>query len=80
MIEALACGTPVAAYPVPGPIDVLRPDVGCMDPDLGQAIAGALTCDRSACAAYGGSFSWTASARQFLAALEPVSTDERLAA
>jgi glycosyltransferase involved in cell wall biosynthesis len=69
MIEALAAGTPVAAYPVPGPIDLLRPQVGCMDPDLGYAIARALDCDRAACAAYGRSFSWAASARQFLAGL-----------
>ncbi|MGY2499242.1 glycosyltransferase, partial [Klebsiella pneumoniae] len=38
MIEALACGVPVAAYPVTGPVDVLRPDVGVMDDDLDKAI------------------------------------------
>jgi len=69
MIEALACGTPVAAYPVPGPIDVLRNGVGCMDPDLDWAIARALECSRLACAAYGRSFSWASSARQFAEAL-----------
>jgi glycosyltransferase involved in cell wall biosynthesis len=69
MIEALACGTPVAAFPVPGPIDILHPAVGCTDPDLGYAIERALGSDRAACAAYGRSFSWSASARQFLAAL-----------
>ena len=42
MIEALACGTPVAAYPVPGPIDVLDDEVGAMDTDLDAAIASAL--------------------------------------
>lgn len=72
MIEALACGTPVAAYPVTGPIDVLRGPVGCMDPDLDWAIARALQCDRNACAAYARGFSWAESARQFLAALAPV--------
>jgi glycosyltransferase involved in cell wall biosynthesis len=71
MIEALACGTPVAAYPVPGPIDVLTDAVGAMDEDLDAAIASALTRDRGACARYGRSFSWEASASQFRAALEP---------
>ncbi|MBS0504617.1 MAG: glycosyltransferase family 1 protein [Proteobacteria bacterium] len=72
MIEALACGTPVAAYPVSGPIDVLTPQVGAMRERLDDAIAEALTRDRTACAAYGRSFSWDASARQFLAALAPL--------
>ena len=72
MIEALACGTPVAAYPVPGPIDVLRDAVGAMDADLGAAIDRALVCDRAACAAYGAEFSWTRSAEQFLSALAPL--------
>ena len=72
MIEALACGTPVAAHPVSGPIDVLMPDVGAMREQLDDAIAEALARDRSACAAYGQSFSWEASARQFLEALAPM--------
>jgi glycosyltransferase involved in cell wall biosynthesis len=72
MIEALACGTPVAAFPVAGPLDVLTPDVGAMDADLDRAIASALTRDRAACAAYGRSFSWETSARQFRCALEPL--------
>jgi glycosyltransferase involved in cell wall biosynthesis len=72
MIEALACGTPVAAYPVAGPIDVLRDDVGCMRPDLDEAIARALGRDRATCAQYGASFSWEQSARQFLVALAPM--------
>jgi glycosyltransferase involved in cell wall biosynthesis len=69
MIEALACGTPVAAYPVPGPNDVVTPDVGALDDDLEQAIARALECDRAACAAYGATFTWRASAREFVQAL-----------
>lgn len=72
MIEALACGTPVAAYPVSGPIDVLTPDVGAVDDRLETAIAAALRRDRAACAAYGRGFSWSASARQFRDALVPV--------
>ena len=72
MIEALACGTPVAAYPVTGPIDVLDDRVAAMDADLDVAIAAALTRDRVTCAAYAGRFSWAASARQFLHALVPL--------
>jgi glycosyltransferase involved in cell wall biosynthesis len=71
MIEALACGTPVAAYPVPGPLDVLTPTTGAMDEVLETAIARALALDRGQCLEHGRSFSWQASADQFLAALEP---------
>jgi glycosyltransferase involved in cell wall biosynthesis len=72
MIEALACGTPVAAYPVAGPIDVLTAEVGAMHDDLDKAIAEALTRDRAACAAYGAGFTWEASAAQFVDALAPL--------
>ncbi|ATE64882.1 glycosyltransferase family 4 protein [Rhizorhabdus dicambivorans] len=71
MIEALACGTPVAAYPVTGPIDVLDPASSGMDENLGVAIARALACDRAAAAAYGATFGWRRSAEQFLDALIP---------
>jgi glycosyltransferase involved in cell wall biosynthesis len=76
MIEALACGTPVAAYPVSGPIDVLTPKVGAMREELDAAMAEALTSDRAACAGFGRSFSWEASARQFLDALAVVDSRE----
>jgi glycosyltransferase involved in cell wall biosynthesis len=72
MIEALACGTPVAAFPVAGPIDVLDENVGRMDEDLGEAIAGALGRDRAACVRHAQRFSWSASARQFVLALAPL--------
>jgi glycosyltransferase involved in cell wall biosynthesis len=71
MIEALACGTPVAAYPVAGPRDVLSPEAGAMSESLEAAIAGALELRRESCLAYGRSFSWEASAQQFLSALRP---------
>jgi glycosyltransferase involved in cell wall biosynthesis len=80
MIEALACGTPVAAYPVTGPIDVLTPETGAMHDDLDQAIAEALGRDRAACRAYGQGFTWAKSAYQFLHALVPVGGHEALAA
>jgi len=71
MIEALACGTPVAAFPVPGPIDVLDESSGAMDSDLSIAISRALTLDREHCLRRGRSFSWERSTDQFLAALVP---------
>ena len=80
MIEALACGTPVAALPVQGPLDVLSPEVGVMDEALDRAIAAALTLDRGACAAYGQGFSWRASAEQFLSALAPIDRTLKAAA
>ena len=69
MIEAAACGTPVAAYPVSGPADVLTPVTGAMAERLEDAIATALTLDRAACAAEVRAFTWDASAQQFLEAL-----------
>lgn len=70
MIEALACGTPVAAFPVPGPRDILTDEAGAMSENLDEAIATALTLDRQACAAFGRQFSWEAATVQFLAGLE----------
>ena len=50
MLEAMACGTPVAAFPVTGPIDVVRDGVsGCLDADLGAAARRALRLSRTDC-------------------------------
>ena len=47
MIEAMACGTPVAAYPVQGPEDVIDEGItGCMNDDLKQAVKDALMLNR----------------------------------
>lgn len=78
MIEALACGTPVAAYPVNGPIDIVTSRIGALDENLDRAIARALRCDRAACADFGRSFSWEASTRQFLQALAPAAQSRRV--
>ncbi|MHA6722216.1 glycosyltransferase family 4 protein [Sphingomonas sp. RS2018] len=80
MIEALACGTPVAAYPVTGPVDVLTDATGAMADRLEDAIAAALTRDRAACGAHGATFTWAESARQFLDALAPATQGEASAA
>lgn len=66
IIEALACGTPVAAYPVAGPVDILTASSGAMDEDLNVAIQRALGLNPAECIAHGENFSWEASAHQFL--------------
>ncbi|WP_369027325.1 glycosyltransferase family 4 protein [Qipengyuania sp. RANM35] len=75
MIEALACGTPVAAYPVAGPKDIVTDDVGALSEDLDRAIAAAILCDRRACARYGATFGWEEATRQFLAGLATLGTN-----
>lgn len=71
MLEALACGVPVAAYPVPGPLDVVgdSPEVAVLDDDLGRAAQAARALDRAACRRFAEGHGWDASARQFLANL-----------
>lgn len=66
-LEALACGVPVAAYPVTGPRDVIggRP-IGVLDEDLGEACRGALKVSRQACRDFALTCSWDTSAGQFL--------------
>jgi len=75
MIEALACGTPVAAYPVPGPLDVLEPASGVMADRLGDAIAGAIRLERSRCHSIGRQFTWAASTDQFFSGLAPIARE-----
>lgn len=75
VIEALSCGTPVAAFPVPGPGDIIRPGAGALDEDIGRAIDTALTCDRSDAAALGRRYSWTSCTAQFVQALTFVPTE-----
>lgn len=72
MLEAMACGVPVAAYPVTGPIDVVRHGVtGMLDEDLRRAALGALRLDREACRRAAAACSWEEATRQFLANLVP---------
>jgi glycosyltransferase involved in cell wall biosynthesis len=74
-LEALACGAPVAAFPVTGPLDVIADNpIGALDADLHAACLRALTISREACRAFALSRSWENSARQFignLAASQP---------
>jgi glycosyltransferase involved in cell wall biosynthesis len=69
LIEALACGVPVAAYPVVGPIDVItEPGTGALDSDLGRAIERALaTGDSEACVRQARTFTWERSTDQLVA-------------
>jgi glycosyltransferase involved in cell wall biosynthesis len=72
MLEALACGTPVAAYPVQGPIDVIGDaPVGCLDDDLGRAMQRALDVPRGACRDFAMGYSWAACTDQFVHHLRP---------
>ncbi len=75
LLEAMACGTPCAAFPVNGPIDVITDTaVGVLDEDLRAAALAALKLDRSAVRRYAESFSWERCARQFLDNLASVPT------
>jgi glycosyltransferase involved in cell wall biosynthesis len=73
MIEALACGVPVAAFPVPGPLDVIEAGVtGVLHEDLALAVSDALRLDRRVCLAAAGAFTWHSATMQFLAGLAPI--------
>jgi glycosyltransferase involved in cell wall biosynthesis len=75
ILESLACGTPVAAFPVTGPKDVLtgaRGRVGAVNADLRQAALDALHADREACRAHAELYSWRACAELFLSHLMPM--------
>jgi glycosyltransferase involved in cell wall biosynthesis len=66
-LEALACGTPVAAYPVTGPLDVIADHpIGALSDDLRSACLKALGMSREACRKFATERSWENSARQFI--------------
>jgi len=82
MIEALASGTPVAGFPVAGPLDVIGVDgcgvvpgfsrrIGALGEDFGAALHAALAARRDDCIDYARYFSWENCLAQFLDALQP---------
>jgi glycosyltransferase involved in cell wall biosynthesis len=72
LLEAMACGTPVAAFPVRGPIDVVTdPRAGVLDEDLAKAAMQALELDRAAARRHAEHYSWERCTQQFLEHLVP---------
>jgi glycosyltransferase involved in cell wall biosynthesis len=80
IIEALASGLPVAAFPVAGPLDILGSSgrgvhddmpftVAALDHDLRLAIEKALRLDRAAASVFGARFTWENATDQFLDAI-----------
>lgn len=67
LLEALASGVPVAAFPVSGPKDVIGDvPVGVLDEDLAAACRGALAISRDACRDFALAHTWEACARAFI--------------
>jgi len=75
LLEALASGLPVAAYPVPGPLDVIGvTGPGVLNEDLGLAVKQALPIEPERCREHALRFSWQASTQQFIDNLAPFET------
>lgn len=67
LLEALACGVPVAALPVPGPLDVIGDSgAGALNWDLRAAAISALRIRRDVCRSHALRFAWQTSVKQFL--------------
>ncbi|MBB4167800.1 glycosyltransferase involved in cell wall biosynthesis [Rhizobium sp. BK538] len=68
ILEALASGVPVAAYPVTGPLDIIGEDneVGALDNDLRTACLAALSASREKARELAQQYSWEAATTQFI--------------
>ena len=76
MLEALACGVPVAAFPVTGPQDVLGSSrAGCLDTDLRRGALAALEIPSDICRAHAMTFTWDRVVDEFLEILAPIRQD-----
>ena len=72
LLEAMACAVPVAAFPVPGPVDVVVDGItGALDQDLRSAAMRALSLDRDQCRRHAETRSWSGATREFLSNLTP---------
>ena len=72
LLEAMACGVPVAAFPVTGPIDVVQQGkTGILHQDLRQAVLEALQLDPADCIAYAKQHSWRSWTERFVSLLAP---------
>lgn len=77
LLEALACGVPVAAYPVTGPIDVIEHGrTGVLGEDLRAAALAALQLDPAHCRAFALAHTWEAATKQFVGNLAPREAEE----
>ena len=78
ILEAMAAGIPVAAYPAPGPRDIIPGSgAGAVSEDLREACLACLDLDRSTCRAYAETYSWRACAEEFVRNLTPQPKPER---
>ena len=77
LLEAMACGVPVAAYPVTGPLDVVSHGVnGVLGEDLRVAALAALELDPRACREHALRYTWEAATAQFLGHLVAARQDD----
>lgn len=78
LLEALASGLPIAAFPVPGPLDVIENSrCGVLESDLRRAALAALDIPKERCRAHALSFTWEESARQFFGNIGSAQTAAR---
>lgn len=78
ILEALACGTPVAAFDAPGPIDILPGSgAGAALPDLQAAFQEAVVIDRAAARRHAEKYSWRACTEDFVRLLTPLPKPEK---
>ncbi len=78
ILEAMATGTPVAAYDAPGPKDIIPgSDAGVIDADIATASRACLKLDRATARAYAETYSWKACAEAFIENLDPLPAPAR---
>lgn len=78
ILEAMACGTPVAGFIAPGPQDIIPgSNAGAVNEDLRVAALAALECDRGVTRTYAEGYSWRSCAEEFRRNLEPLPKPEK---